>query len=44
MILEKACLEETPLSMIMLDIDHFKQVNDNYGHATGDWFWLKFQN
>jgi diguanylate cyclase (GGDEF)-like protein len=27
---------ETPVSMIMLDVDHFKEYNDLYGHVSGD--------
>lgn len=33
---------QTPLSCMIIDIDHFKQLNDNGGHALGDEAILKF--
>ena len=34
--LEAAAHNNRPLSLMMLDIDHFKQVNDQHGHDAGD--------
>ena len=35
-LLEASAVDGSPLCLVMLDIDHFKRLNDAHGHAVGD--------
>jgi len=41
-LVDRNCVTQAPFSLLMMDLDDFKQLNDTYGHTVGDRMLLAF--